>query len=313
MLLEPPLVLVLGALNYDLIAVAQRFPEPGESVLGTAFYTSAGGKGGNQAVAAARLGARTRLIGRVGGDGFGKELLASLRAYGVDASGVAVEPGVTSGVAHITVDASGQNKIVIVSGANGLCGEAELGRLRNALPLAGALLLQNELPLPLSLAAARAARAAGVPVVFDPAPAGPLPHEAYALMDYITPNESEAAALVGFPVTDPPSGLRAARELRRRGARAAIVKLGGQGACYASEEGEGHVPAFRVAVVDTVGAGDAFNGALAVARAEGKGLREAVVWANAAGAVAVTKRGAQAAMPSREEVEALVRQQPLAC
>ncbi len=302
-------IAVLGALNYDLVAVAPRFPEPGESVIGARFYTSPGGKGGNQAVAAARLGARTRMFGRVGDDSFGRELLGSITGYGVDTAGVAVHSGMSSGIAHITVDSAGQNKIVIISGANGQCGEPELDRLAAALPGCHALLLQMELPLPLSLRAAEMAHRFGVPVVFDPAPAGALPAAAYPLLDYIIPNETEAAALVGFPVRGPEDGLRAARELRRRGAKVGMVKLGALGACYSAENEESYLSAFHVQVVDTVGAGDAFNGAFAVARAEGKGVREAVVWAMAAGAIAVTKPGAQPSMPTREEVEALIRTQ----
>ena len=305
-----PSLVVLGDINFALIAVTPRFPEPGESVIGREFYTSPGGKGGNQAVAAARLGARTKMVGRVGGDSFGQEMLDSMKGYGVDISGIAVEPDVHSGIAHITIDSSGQNKIIMVPGANARCGEQEVARVRQGLEDAHILLLQMALPLEVSLKAAWEARRLRRQVILDPAPAGLLPADAYDLLDYLIPNETEASFLVGFPVTDPPSAMRAAQELLRRGMKAAIIKMGEQGACYASPQGEEFLPAFRVKAVDTVAAGDAFNAAFAVALAEGKELRDAVTWGMAAGAVAVTKPGAQDAMATREEVEAMLRGRP---
>ncbi|MEE8443102.1 MAG: ribokinase, partial [Dehalococcoidia bacterium] len=205
-----PSIVVLGDINFDLIAVTSRFPGPGETIIGTEFYTSSGGKGGNQAVAAARLGARTKMVGRVGDDSYGREMLESMKGYGVDISGIAVEPGATSGIAHITIDGSGQNKIVIVSGANGRCDERDVLRAREVLEDAHVLMLQMALPLDVSLKAAGEAQRLGIQVVFDPAPAGPLSAEAYGLLDYLIPNETEASFLAGFPVTDPPTAMRAA-------------------------------------------------------------------------------------------------------
>lgn len=300
----------MGSMNYDLIAVTDSFPEPGESVFGGDFYTSSGGKGGNQAVAASRLGAQTMMVGRVGNDHFGREMLDSLKVHGVDTSGVTIEPGVQSGIAHITIDSSGQNKIVIVPGANALCDESEVERVKLSLKNADVLLLQMELPLELSLKAAAEANRLGRPVVFDPAPAGLIPDNAYRMMDYLIPNETEASRLTDFPVKDPALGIAAAVELRRRGAQVVIVKMGRQGVCYSSPDGEGHLSAFDVKMIDSVAAGDAFNGAFAVAIAQRKILREALFWAMSAGAVAVTKRGAHDAMPSLEEVEALMVEQP---
>lgn len=303
-------ITVLGSLNYDLIAVTPRFPEAGESLIGNSFYSSHGGKGGNQAVAAARLGARVNMIGRVGNDTFGAEMLQGLKNFGVISSGISIEPGVSSGIAHITIDGSSQNKIVIVPGANAYCGASEIALVKESMASSHVLLLQMELPPDVSIKAAEAARNLGKTIVFDPAPARPLPDRAYHLLDYLIPNETEATALAGFTVSDADSGLAAARALHRKGCGVAIVKLGALGACYVSNTEEEYLPAFIVGAIDTVAAGDAFNGAFAVAIAEGKTLRNAVIWAMAAGAIAVTKRGAQTAMPTREEVERLLQEQP---
>lgn len=303
-------VTVLGSLNYDLIAVAPRFPEAGESVIGNTFYSAHGGKGGNQAVAAARLGATVNMIGRVGDDTFGAEMLQGLKNFGVVSSGITVEPGVNSGIAHITIDGSSENKIVIVPGANASCGDPEIALVAERMASSQILLLQMELPPEVNIKAAEAARSLGRTIVLDPAPARPLPDQAYHLFDYLIPNETEATALAGFTVSDANSGLAAARTLYQKGCGVAIVKLGALGACYVSNAEEAYLPAFTVDAIDTVAAGDAFNGAFAVAIAEGKTLHNAVIWAMAAGAIAVTKRGAQTAMPIREEIELLLQEQP---
>ena len=303
-------VTVLGSLNYDLIAVAPRFPEAGESLIGNTFYSAHGGKGGNQAVAAARLGARVNMIGRVGNDTFGAEMLQGLKNFGVISSGITIQPDVSSGIAHITIDGSSQNKIVIVPGANAYCGDSEIALVKESMAYSHILLLQMELSPDVSIKAAEVARHFGKTIVFDPAPARPLPDHAYDLFDYLIPNETEATALAGFTVSDAKSGLAAARVLHHKGCGVAIVKLGALGACYASSTEEAYLPAFTVDAIDTVAAGDAFNGAFAVAITEGKTLRSAVIWAMAAGAIAVTKRGAQTAMPTREEIAMLLKEQP---
>tara|TARA_B100001013_G_scaffold306107_1_gene209133 strand:+ start:313 stop:1218 length:906 start_codon:yes stop_codon:yes gene_type:complete len=299
----------MGSLNFDLIATVSRFPNPGESLIGREFYTSSGGKGGNQAVAASRLGAETFMVGRVGDDNFGAEMLESLHLYGVNTSGVTVEPECQSGIAHITIDESGENKIVIVPGANARCNESEVEQANLRLRSADALLLQLELPLELSMKAAIEAKNLGKTVVFDPAPAQILPSDAYANIDYLIPNETEASVLAGFPVKDAVTAVNAAVLLRSKGVGTVIIKMGDQGVSYATDGDKGHLPGFRVKVVDTVAAGDAFNGAFSVAIAEGKPFRNAVTWAMAAGALAVTKRGAHPSMPSREDVERLILEQ----
>ena len=301
-----PVVLVLGSVNMDIVTVS-RFPEPGETITSNDFFTAPGGKGANQAVAAARLGADTRMIGRVGGDIFGADLLDSLSSSGVDVSHVLRDEEHSSGLAIINVDPSGQNWIIIVPGANGANGQREVETVQESLEEASALLMQFEIPMEVSLEAARLARARGVRVVLDPAPARPIPSEFYAYVDYLTPNETEAAAIVGFPVEDAPSAERAAQELLGRGIECIVIKMGSQGAFYATQDASEFLPAFQVEAVDTVAAGDAFNAGLAVALADGKGLRDAVRWGMAAGAIAVTRPGAQQAMPSRQEVEEFLR------
>ena len=303
---DSPAVVVLGGINMDLVTYSQRFPEPGETVTGERFLTYAGGKGANQAVAAARMGAQTVMVGRVGDDIFGPQLLDGLRVAGVDVSRIAVWPGETSGIAVISIDGSAQNRIVQVLGANATCGEKEAARAIEAVTRASVLLLQLEAPPNVSLAAARAAHAAGKTVILDPGPVRSFPEEFYGLCSVITPNETEAEALVGFPVNGPGSAARAAESLLGCGAGAAVVKLGAQGAYFATPEGSGLQPAFPVTAVDSVAAGDAFNGALAVCLAEGMALAGAVRVACAAGALAVTTTGAQDSMPTREAVEALL-------
>lgn len=324
---DAPGIVVLGGINMDLVTYSARFPENGETVVGQRFLTYAGGKGANQAVAAARMGGRTAMVGQVGGDAFGAQLIDGLRDFGVCVSGVSMAAGETSGIAVISIDGTAQNRIVQVLGANSTCGSAQVAAVANALANASVLLLQLEVPVEVSLEAARQARAAGKTVILDPGPVRTFPEELLQLADVVTPNETEAAALVGYSVTDAPgqavagagAAERAARELLRRGAGAAIIKLGADGAVFAHGlQGDGAdastvtlgtQPAFPVNAVDTVAAGDAFNGALAVALAERKSLESAVYLASAAGALAVTTSGAQDSMPTREAVRAFLASQ----
>ena len=299
-------IVVFGSINMDLIARVPRLPAPGETLTGHGFMTAPGGKGANQAVACARLGAVTRLIGRLGDDVFGGMLRESLAGYGVDTSGVAVHPGAPSGVAVITVDDAAENEIIVVPGANGVVGREDLLRLEAALDGARVLLLQLEVPLDAVVAAAEMARRRGVTVILDPAPAQPLPETLCAAVDILTPNESEAAALVGFPLDDPEAIARASRTLLSCGARSVVVKLGGKGVFWGNGLESAHFPAFPVAAVDSVGAGDAFNGGLAVGLSDGLDMAAAIRWGLAAGALSVTKIGAQPSMPDRAAVAALL-------
>ncbi len=301
-------IIVFGSINMDLVAKTPRLPVAGETLQGYEFFTAPGGKGANQTVAAARLGVPTQMVGRVGGDEFGRQLLVGLQAAGVQTDGVLVDEATSSGVAVITVDDAGENNIIIIAGANGRLNETDVERLSSRLPGAAALLMQFEIPMPVVQLAAQAAHSAGVPVILDPAPVRDVPTELYPLVDIITPNQLEASGLVGFPVDGQETAAKASAELRQRGVGTVIVKLGAQGVFCATAEETFFVPAFSVQAVDTVAAGDAFNGALAVALAEGRPMREAVVWGAAAGAISATKAGAQPSLPNRETFEAFLQE-----
>ncbi len=297
-------VLVLGSANMDLVAHAARAPRAGETVTGTDFALGLGGKGLNQAVAAARCGASVAFVGRVGADGHGRALREGLSAAGVDVTGLVDDPSHASGVAVIVVSDDGDNRILVVPGANGAVGADELARLTARLHRGCVLVVQLEVPMSAVEEAVSAAGQRGVRAVVDPAP-GPdqgLPDALYAAHVILTPNEGEAELLVGHPLDTAPLAERAARTLVARGAGAVAVKLGERGVCWVEGDRLGWQPAGRVAVRDTVGAGDAVNGALAVALHEGLPFPEAVRWGVAAGAVAVTRSGAFDAMPRRDEV-----------
>lgn len=301
-------VLVFGSINMDLVARSPRLPVPGETLTGHNFFTAPGGKGANQAVAAAKLGTPTRMIGRVGNDVFGDDLRNSLENAGVQTDAVVTDDG-SSGVALITVDDAGENMIVIVPGANGTVGQEDVTRLENLLDDASVLLLQLEVPMPAVVGAAKAAHAAGATVVLDPAPAPEdLPRELYPFVDIITPNEVEAGQLTGMTVRGPADAARAAKVLRQRGATTAIIKLGARGVYCEHPDGHFEVPSFDVMAVDTVAAGDAFNGGLATGLAAGHDLRTAVRWGAAAGALSVTKEGAQPSMPNRDTFDTFLRE-----
>ncbi|PKB66010.1 MAG: ribokinase [SAR202 cluster bacterium Io17-Chloro-G4] len=301
-----PSVVVLGGINMDLVTVAERFPEAGETVVGSRFLTYPGGKGANQAVAAARMGAATAMVGKVGDDIFGPQLMEFMAASGVDVSRVGVEPGASSGIAVVNIDGAAQNRIIQVLGANTTCGQTEGEAVMQALQGASTLMLQLEVSVDLSLKVAQQAAALGKRVILDPGPVRPLPEEFYACCTIITPNETEAQALVGFPVTDVSSAAMAAEALLARGVEIAVMKLGAQGAYYATGQGGQHVPAIPVEAVDSVAAGDAFNGALAASLSSGDSLEAAMRLATAAGALAVTNFGAQDSMPLKEEADALL-------
>lgn len=293
-------IIVFGSINIDLVAKTPRLPLPGETIIGSNFLTAGGGKGANQAVAAARLGACTHIVGRVGNDRFAEELLTNLQSYGLNTDNIFIDRNTHSGIAVIAVDDRGQNNIIVVPGANNNFDDGDLERLKKLLPGATALLLQLEIPLEIVRKAAVIARAAGVRVILDPAPARfDLPLELYPLIDIMTPNEVEASQLVGFPVHDTETAILAAKQLQQRGVKNVIVKLGDRGAVAVTPDELLFVPAFAVEAIDTVAAGDAFNGGLAAALDGGLSLSEAVVWGAAAGALCATKTGAQVAMCDR--------------
>jgi ribokinase len=298
-------IVVVGSLNADLVVRVARFPSAGETTTGQELVVHPGGKGANQAYAAGRLGARVNMVGRVGGDDAGRLLLSSLAGAGVDVDAVGRDSGERTGTALITIDASGQNQIVIVPGANGLLSPADVESRRDLIASAGFLLLQLEVPLVTVEAAARVGRDAGAVVILDPAPARVDCLKILPLVDYVTPNETELAALVGEPGRRLGAGeARAlARALLEWGPRKVVAKLGAEGACRISAEGERAWPALPVSAVDTTAAGDVWNGAFATALADGADESEAGEFANAAAAISVTRAGAQPSMPTRAEVE----------
>jgi ribokinase len=294
-------IVVVGSSNTDMVVRVPHLPAPGETVLGSSFLMAAGGKGANQAVAAARLGAQVTLIARVGQDVFGEAALLGLEREGINTRHVSVDPEMASGVALITVDNTGENSIAVAPGANGHLSPLDVQRAQAAILDADVLLLQLEVPLETVQVAAELARQAGVCVILNPAPApeSPLPPALLACVDVLTPNESEANALTGAP----DSLDRAARRLLDTGVEAVVITLGARGALIVTQQGQQMVSGFPVKAVDTTAAGDAFNGGLAAALGEGHPLAEAVRFANACGALAATRLGAQPSLPTAEEVE----------
>jgi len=299
-------ITVVGSLNMDLVVRSPRIPQPGETIIGHGFHTVPGGKGANQAIAAARLGAQVSMVGRVGDDAFGEALLGNLAAAGVAHAWVWRTPATATGVALITVDDAGQNSIVVASGANMRLTPADVEAAEDAIAQAEVVLLQLENPVEAVLRAAQIARARGKTVVLNPAPARPLPAELPALVDVLVPNESETALLTGLPVADIESAQRAALRLLESGIGTVILTLGERGALLAHAGRSERFPAFQVTPVDTTAAGDAFVGGFAVALAEGRTLAEAVRWGNAAGGLAATQLGAQTSLPTRAALERLL-------
>lgn len=310
-------IVVVGSLNLDLVVDVDRLPHPGETVEGRRFATARGGKGANQAVAAARLCAAppgsptpVHIVGRVGDDWFGRDLLAGLDEAGVGRDAVVVDPDATTGVASILIDADRENYITAVYGANAACDAHQVRAATELLDGAAVLLTQLEIPVAVTAACIQAARDRGVIVILDPAPVRPLPRDFLRHVDVLTPNQREAETMTGVPVTGPDPAATAAAALRSLGAGAVIVTMGAAGAYVDADGAAGFVPAFSIEALSTLAAGDAFNGALAVALAEGRPLTDAVPFAMAAAAICVARSGAAEAMPARAEVEAFLRAFP---
>jgi ribokinase len=300
-----PRITVVGSLNIDLVVQTSRMPAPGETVSGRSFQTVLGGKGANQAVAAAKLGARVAMVGRVGDDSFGAMQRHAMEALGIETGFLRTDEEQPTGTALIIVDALGQNSIVVVAGANGRLISGDVESARSVIEGSDALLLQLENPIPAVERAAEIAHGRGVPVILNPAPAQEQGVSASLLhnVDYLIPNELEATALTGIQVTDRYSAERAASALRTQGMHTVILTLGARGALAVSPRSTLHIPAFPVEAVDTTGAGDAFVAAFSVALCEGQPLAEALRFGNAAGALATTRLGAQPSLPYREELE----------
>ncbi|HPV19628.1 MAG TPA: ribokinase [Prolixibacteraceae bacterium] len=300
--MERPMIMVCGSSNTDMVVRTTHFPTPGETILGGAFLMNAGGKGANQAVAAARLGGDVIFAGKTGDDLFGQQATNLLREEGIDVGCMTVGPVIPSGVALITVNSAGENTIVVAPGANGTYSPEDFNRALPELQQCDFLLLQLEIPIRTVEYVARKARDMKTRVILNPAPAAPLSDELLKTLFLITPNETEASLLTGIQVTGEPSALKAASLFHEKGVENVIITLGAAGAFFLSEGKSGIIAAPRVTAVDTTAAGDTFNGALAVALAEGKSLEESILFANRAAAISVTRPGAQASIPFRNEV-----------
>ena len=297
-------VVVIGSCNTDMVIKVDHLPLPGETIIGHDFMTNQGGKGANQAVAAARMGGETLFIARVGEDGFGRQSVNLLKEEGIDTRFVKLTPGASTGIAMIPVDEKGENSIIVSSGANALLSIEDIEAARTEICGAKILLMQLETPVTTLVCAAEMAHSEGVMVVLNPAPfpKKPLPSELLRNLDLITPNETEAAAMSGVEVKDESSAMRAIREIQKLGVERVVITAGSSGA-YTEERGTLiHVPAFKTKVVDTTAAGDTFCGALSVALAQGKALVDAIRMANKAASISVTRMGAWRSIPHVNEV-----------
>ncbi|MFN7161999.1 MAG: ribokinase [Fimbriimonadales bacterium] len=291
-------IVVVGSANTDLVVAAPSIPAPGETVLGGDLQVIPGGKGANQAVAAARLGAEVRFIGRVGNDDFGRQTLANLQREGIDTRYVFVSDDAPSGVALITVSAQGENSIVVAPGANMRLTANDIARAADAFAHADAVMAQLEIPLPAVQAAAQHARQYGAQFILNPAPARELPHALYAQTDYLIPNEVEGQQLTGESSPE-----RVLTALQARGCRTPILTLGAKGVAYRAQGALRVVPAYPVQAVDATAAGDAFVAGFTVALCEGRTLEQSIDFGQRAAALTVTRWGAQNALPSRQELE----------
>lgn len=303
-------VVVLGSLNVDFVVRAERHPKPGETILGEDLNLYPGGKGANQAVASARAGAKTAMVGRIGNDPYSSIATRSLAESEVKLDCVLATPGCSTGSAFITVDRTGQNAIVVAPGANSKVSREDVSNAFKKLGPFKVLAVQLEIPLSTVLHGMREARAAGAKVILDPAPAAELGDEFFKFVDIITPNQYEAQFLTGIEISDEFDAARAASILIDKGVRTAIVKMGERGIVCRTENTCFHIPALQVEAVDTVAAGDAFAGALATALSEGWSLEEACRFAVAASGISVTRKGAQPSMPFRAEIDAVLENVP---
>ena len=301
-----PRVIVLGSANTDLTVKADRLPRSGETVFGDEFVVSYGGKGANQALAALKAEASVTLLARIGTDTYGNMLYDHLVRSGLPSDGLLRDSNHPGGLALIALDKAGNNQIIVIPGSNGRLAVEDLRSLEPHLKGGSVLLTQLETPLPTVKHALRLAKNHGMTTILDPATARSLPETIYAWVDILTPNEVEAESITGVVVKEPSDAEKASSLLRSRGCASVIVTMGARGALLSSGEGVTLFPAFRVSPIDTVAAGDAFNGALAAALAEGRVFSEAVRFATAAAALSTTKRGAQESLPTRAEIEQLL-------
>jgi ribokinase len=299
--MKSPSIVVVGSSNTDMIIQLARIPKPGETILGGDFTSVAGGKGANQAVAAARSGGKVSFIARIGKDMYGEQAIAGFKRDGINVEHVITDKSAPSGVALIFVADGGENSIAVAGGANAKLSAADVKKASKTICSAAILVAQLETPLETIEAAAMIAVRAGVRFILNPAPARSLPDSLLKLVSILTPNETEAELLTGIKVTSIASAAKAASALRARGVATVIITMGSRGAFLADDRGQQLIPGFKVKAVDATAAGDTFNGALAVALAEGMTSAAAVHFANAAAAISVTRLGAQPSIPKRKE------------
>lgn len=299
-----PRIVIVGSANTDMVIKTQRIPAPGETVAGGEFIMAAGGKGANQAVAAARLGAQVTLVARLGTDVFGGQALDGYEREGIDTQFVVRDPDHASGVALIFVDAQGENSIAVASGANAYLTPDDVERAKQAIREADVLLAQLEVPVEAVRRAIELARDAGVRVILNPAPAQEIDPGLLAQVTIATPNEHEVEVVVGEPDTE-----RAIARMLDVGTGTVLVTLGKKGVLWATRQGQQVIPAYPVEAIDTTAAGDAFNGGLACALGRGLSMAEAIRYANAAAAISVTRMGAQPSLPKDQEVETFLDNQ----
>lgn len=304
MLAQPVHIAVVGSANVDLTTFTDQFPRPGETIFGTRFDLGFGGKGANQAVAARLCGAEVAMVARLGDDLFGPATIRNFESFGIECSEVRLVEGVSSGVAPIFVESSGQNRILVVKGANDSLLPADVDAAAPLLERARCLVLQLEIPVGTVYHALRFARARAILSILNPAPGQPLEMKEVSQADYLIPNESEAEAITGRPVRNLEEAKACAQSLLEQGIRRVIITLGEKGALLAGRDGMEVLPAFSVKTVDTTGAGDAFIGSFAVFLAEGMAERDAVARANLYAALSTTKVGTQKSFPTRSEFEA---------
>ena len=301
-------IVVIGSSNTDMVVKTDHLPVPGETIIGGEFFMYPGGKGANQAVAAARLGGQVTLIAKIGDDIFGKQSVQLIKAEGIETSYLIADPVAASGVALITVDKNGENCITVASGSNAKLLPADIEPFLPVILNASIVLMQLEIPLTTVNYIAGICRKNNIKLTLNPAPACHLPDELYACLDYITPNEKEAEMLTGIRVEDIPSAKSAAKALKHKGVKTVIITLGKQGALIVTDTFEKHIPSMIVEALDTTGAGDVFNGALAFALSAGKELTQAVAFACRGAAISVTRLGAQSSAPYTKELEEYLKQ-----
>ena len=295
-------ILIVGSSNTDMVIKTQTFPAPGETILGGKFLMNAGGKGANQAVAAARTGGQVTFVGKIGNDIFGKQAVQQLNDEGINVDFVSVDDENPSGVALITVDRKGENSIVVAPGSNGTLSASDFDKAMAVLDESEYILMQLEIPISTVEHIATIAAAKRKKVVLNPAPAAKLSDELLKSISIITPNETEAELLTGIKVTDEQSALKAATLLHEKGIETVIITMGAAGAFLLAEGKHEIIGAPKVEPVDTTAAGDTFNGALVVALSEGKTIHESIAFANKVAAISVTRIGAQASVPYRKEI-----------